>query len=147
MSLLELKDKTQRWMIEMGLHGISITERGGYSFRFESTQVFVDFEQRGEGDRAFTVVHVTAPFLQGARLSPELFEWVARSADSWLFGHLSMIIDDDEGRAIVALTHTLLGDHLDPPEFHRALLNVAITANEIDDELAVRFGGETFHSG
>ena len=146
MSLLELKDKVQRWMTDAGLRGIEITPNGGYTFRFESTQVFIEFEQRGEGEHAFTAVVITAPFLQSVKATPELYEWVARSTDNWLFGHLGMVVDEETGDAIVALTHTLLGDYLDPPEFHRALAAVASTANNIDDDIAARFGGETFHS-
>ena len=146
MSLLELKDKVGRWLTEIGLRGIEITERGGYSFRFESTRVFVDIVEVGSEEHRRSLVHITAPFLQRAPISPELFEWVARSCDDWMFGHLGMSVDDEDKTCIVVLTHTLLGDYLDPEEFNQALIAVTTTANDIDDDLVARFGGETFHS-
>jgi hypothetical protein len=145
MSTLELRDKVQRYLLDMGLHGVEITRSGGFTFRKGSTRVFVDLDERGKDDDRFTVVRVTAPFLQNVPATPEVFEWVAKSADDWLFGHLGML-ENEDGTYIIVFSHRILGDYLDPQELYHAVAAIAVTADDMDDELAARFGGETFHS-
>lgn len=145
MSLPELKDKVQRWLSALEIRGVTLTDDGGYSFRNGSTHVFIDFEQRGKDDKAFSVIRIIAPFLQKVPPSAELHEWIATNSNSWLFGHLGVMTSSETGLYIVLLEHVLLGDYLDPEEFRHALIAVAATADEIDDDLVARFGGETFH--
>lgn len=144
MSLLELKDKVQRYLMDMGLHGIEVIE-DGYTFRHDSTRVFITVEERGEGEDTFSPIIITAPVVSDLKPTPELFEYVARHADDKLFGHLGLKEDKERGVLQLVFTHTLLGDFLDPQELERAVAAVAITANEEDDKLAAQFGGTVFH--
>lgn len=144
MSLLEIKDKVQRYLLDMGLHGVEVLP-DGYTFRYGSTRLFIRLEERGEGEDAFTPIVLTAPMVSDIKPSPELFEYVARNTDSKLFGHLGLHEDKDRGVMQIVFSHTLLGDFLDPKELEHAVGAVASTANQLDDELAAKFGGSVFH--
>lgn len=145
MSLLELRDKVQRWLLEYGIQGLTVSKSGDYSFRVGSTRVFVGFDECGSGEDAFSIVRIVAPFLQKTTATPELFQWMAESSDDYFFGHPILIGPDDEGRHIVALKHVLLGDYIDQEELLHATIGLAFAADKIDDELATRFGGEVFY--
>ncbi len=86
---------------------------------------------------------VTAPILFGVTPTPELFEYIATNADNWMFGHLSAF--RDEGTITIFMTHTLLGDYLDPEELRSAAFGIGFSANDLDDELQSRFGGTRSH--
>lgn len=140
--MLEVKDKVQRYLLDLG-DGIQVTENG-YTFRYGSTRVFVDVRERGEGEDEFTTVMVWAPFVKHLKPSPELFEYVARNADSFLFGHLGLIDHSEQGTLTLVFSHTVLGDYLDPAELQAAVVAVAGTADSHDDELAAKFGGNVY---
>jgi hypothetical protein len=116
---------------------VELEAGGRMSFPWESTRVFVDVHEWGE---ASSVVQLTAINNVDVPLSPELYEFVARHTNDWVFGHLGMWISDD-GTAMVHFSHALLADFLDPEELQAAVAAVAFTGAEIDDQILERFGG------
>lgn len=139
-NILVLKDKVQRYLSDMGVRGIEITEHGAFSFRYGSARVYVDPKPWGDES---SLVTLTVPLLNGCQPSPELFHYVATSADDYVFGHLSAY--EHEGVVALFFTHNLLGDYLDPQELQRAVGGIATTADKLDTELHGRFGGELYY--
>lgn len=120
---------------------VTIDESGAYSARSGSSRVFVRVVPHPDGES--TMVYVFAPLVEGATLSPELYEYVATDA-STVFGTL-LVIKDDESTGGIILRHSLLGDFLDAAELEYAVGGIAASADELDNDLAARFGGEVFH--
>lgn len=144
MSLLEIKDKVQRYLMDMGLHGIELMP-DGYTFRFGSTRMFIGIDEYGEGEDAFTAAVLNAPIVMDVTPSPELFEYIARHADDKLFGHLGLHENEENKTMTIVFSHTLLLDFLDPEELRRAVGAVAGVADDLDNELAALFSGKVFH--
>lgn len=142
-TLLELRDQVQRILSE-GVGSLEVGPEGVLTFRHQSTRVFVNCrEQDLDEGRTRSLVFITAPILIGVPPTPDLFEYVATNADNWMFGHLSAHPSDS---AIdILMTHTLLGDYLDAEELRTAAFGIALTANDLDDELQQRFGGTRAH--
>jgi hypothetical protein len=138
--LLVFKDKVQRYLTNL-VGTVEVTADGRFTFHDGSTQVFVTCSMWAQDK---TVASIMAPILLGVPATPELFEYIATNASRYLFGHLSALRDDD-GTIGVLLTHELLGDFLDPDELKIAVGSVALTANDLDDEMKARFGGKRFH--
>lgn len=144
-SLLELRDKVQRSLAE-GVGSLEVRPDGMLTFRNDSARVFVRCtEQQLSEDRTRTLVTITAPLVWNVPATPDLFEYVAFNADNWFFGHLSVETADEGGGVNVFMTHTLLGDYLDAEELRSAAFGIAVAADEIDDEIKSKFGGERFH--
>ena len=97
-------------------------------------------------DEDSTAVHIEAPLVTGATASPELFHFVATSADDYDFGHLG-VREDGDGQATITFSHSLLGDFLDDAELRTAVVAVSFYGDQLDDDLAARFGGKVFDDG
>ena len=128
----------------MGLRVTLDKDRFRVSFEGSSTALMVRVAELGKGSdgEGRTVVLVESPILFGVTPTPELFEWVARNGGSRWFGHIE--VHDIKGSDNINLffTHTLLGDFLDHPELETAMFGVLQVADEWDDQLQARFGGE-----
>jgi hypothetical protein len=72
----------------------------------------------------------------------ELYKWVAVDGQSFDFGGFKVIVRDD-GLANVVYRTAIGGDNLDAGELKEALLSVAATADNNDEMLKSRFGGNT----
>jgi hypothetical protein len=130
---------------DLRLNGVTVDEHG-WSFRVDSARVFVGVFEQGSGSDTRTVINIFAPVGLEVPLTPKLYEYVALNADNLVFGHLSVKPDDDvPGTGYVLLSHRLLGDFLDPPEFKDALLAVAGSGEELDDQIVAMFGGHRRH--
>jgi len=140
MSTVDVRARVQALLTKH--ESIAVGTDGVFSIRNESTRVFVRVYDWRDGQS--TLVSIFAPVLVDASPSAALDSYVARHADDYVFGHLS-IFDNDAGTVDVFLSHMLLGDHLDEPELMNAVYGVASSANALDDELASTFGGRVFH--
>lgn len=107
-----------------------------FQFPFESTTVVIRVEQLGER----TIVRLSGLVAQYIPISAELKSWVCEQTMAWVFGSVGYF--ELEGKAFLEFRHTLLGDFLDPDELLTALGAVANTANDLDDKVKERFGGE-----
>ena len=141
-AVMETRDKIRRWLTDK-LHGVEIDSEGNLDFRHGSARIRVTVEDL-PGDDDDTVVEVVSPVLFDVPKTPELLEWVARSMSKYRFGTF-FIVDSDDGNLNLLYRITLLGTYLDLPEFEAAYLFVAITADELDNELQEKFGGERFY--
>ena len=143
--------KVQRLLTQtMGL-GIKLSgERIVITMEGASTAAFIRIQDWGETDdgEPQSLVLITAPLLSGVKPTPELFEWVAREGGSKWFGHVEVYNDKKTpGTVNLRMSHTLLGDYLDEMELREALGAVLHVADEWDDELQGRFGGERLIEG
>jgi hypothetical protein len=116
---------------------VRIEPSGDVSFAHGSSCLFVGVEDWN----GHPVVQLSLPVLLGADPTHALLMRVATEG-TYLFGHL-MVVERD-GLIDVILTHSLLGDHLDPPELQLAVGLMTEVADEIDDQLASQFGGAVF---
>ena len=105
---------------------------------YGSAKVQIDV---GIFDEDGSVVHVESPTVTGADASPELFHYLATNSHHHEFGHLGAL-ETGDGKATITFGHSLLGEFLDPAELRTAVIAVAFTADQLDNELAARFGGE-----
>jgi hypothetical protein len=135
--VLRVRAKVQEWLVEefsgvvVGTPGVS-----DFEFTIESTFVGIAVVPLGEGK---TVIKVSAPVLYDAPVTDELKTYVLENAGSWVFGGYRYF--EDEGGANVVFQHSILGDYVDKEEFMTSVIAVGATADELDDELAARFGG------
>lgn len=144
-SLLELRDKVQRALSEH-VGSLSVGPEGVFSFRNESTRVFVRcWEEPLLGEEPRTLVNIMAPVVMNVPSSAALHEHLVLNSGDWFFGHLSTATAPDGGGLNVFVTHTLLGDYLDAEELRTAAIVVALAANRVDDEIQSKFGGTRFH--
>jgi len=148
---LVVKDKVQRFAKEV-FNQVLIDDDGDLVIPYESTKVFIsvkekevdedDLEFLNEHQLSHNFVEVWAPVLVDVKPSAELFEWVARDGQHYIYGGFRVANGDDSKNVMIVFRVTLPGDTLDPGELKDALLSVAFTADEMDDNLKKRFGGK-----
>src|SRR4051812_32758945 len=65
-----VKDKVQRYLLDMGLNGIELTPTGGLTFRLGSSRVFIDvYERQLKEDETNSIVSFYAPMVVNAQPS------------------------------------------------------------------------------
>jgi hypothetical protein len=137
MALHDVKDRVERMLTDfVGM--VQLHPDGHYTFDYNSVKVFVTVFDWPEANASCVRVH--AVLLWEVPGSAELFEEIATSALNYRFGALSLFKCDD-GSYNVNFGHTLLGDTLDPDELRHAVGAVAITADQLDDQLKAKYGG------
>lgn len=109
------------------------------SVRHGSARLFISCDETDDGT---TLVDLRSLVLLNVPPSDELYRTVAEA--SFRFGSLEAVLNDSH-LVDLWLTHTLLGDHLDPDGFALAVVLLARTADDVDDQLKSRFGGQRFH--
>lgn len=135
-SMSETRDRIAS-MVANFVGRVELGSGGDLSFPYESTRVYINVRPWGEGS---TVVVVFAFTNVDLTPSPELYEFVALHTDDWVFGHLGLSVSDD-GKAAIDFSHTLLADRLDAEELQATVAAVAVTANQIDEQIKAQFGG------
>ena len=142
-SLAEVKEKVQMYLTDF-VGQVDLGKDGMLSFPFESTRVFVKTSSNENNDSAH--VMIWAFISVAAPVSPAMYEWVALNTGAYTFGHIECIpLADEDGRANIVFSHTLLGDYLDAEELRRAVGAVAYTADQLDDTFVAEFGGRRFN--
>lgn len=134
------KSKVQKYLTALG--PVNIDSDGDFSLRAGSARVFVRVGEHPNGQS--TLVRVFAHVLEQVPLTPSLYEFVATDW-STVFGTL-VVLKRDDGTGVLVMREMLLGDFLDEDELKFAVLGIAFSSDEMDDELAARFGGVVFHS-
>lgn len=107
-----------------------------------STKVIVDV--RPAGNR--TVINILAPLVFYATPSTELFEHVARQTGAPGLGHLRIKDSEREGLVDILVAGQLPGDDVDRSELITTVAVIGGFADDVDDDLARRFGGEVLTS-
>ena len=140
MSVDDVTAKVQR-ILTQEFGRVSVDSSGAFLVEEGSATAFiqcVDLE-------GMVVVELCAYVLVDVPLTSELFRYAALEAGH-VFGHMSVLDDERSDLGILTFSHTLLGDFLDKEELLVALEWVLGTADEVDDELQARFGGEIFNA-
>jgi hypothetical protein len=133
-------EKATQRIIEstLGSHGsYRKVEARLYVVKQGSTYVMINIVGVGE-DRA--LVRVLAQLVRGARLDLALATQLLQLNTQLRFGAFGF----DPADHIVTFSHTVLGGPtLDPAELLAALTDVALVADEYDDKIIKRYGGQT----
>jgi hypothetical protein len=114
---------------------VEIDADGTASLTYGSARVVVSVSVFDEDQ---SLVQVSAMCVTGAKPSPELYQHVASFQSQ--IGHLS-VNEQDDGTVCIEYSHGLLGEFLNPAELRLTVIAVALLADQIDDDLAARFGG------
>jgi hypothetical protein len=107
---------------------------GDYPVRVSNALFYV----RLIGDTADPVVQVFATAVSEVKASPELFERINDINSSIRFARVFWVRDQ------VLVESDLLGNTIDPPEFHGACRAVAAITDHFGASLAKEFGGKAF---
>ena len=148
---LVVKDKVQRFAKEV-FNQVLIDDDGDLVIPYESTRVFISVGQKDVSDDVLDFyneyqlshisVEVWAPVIVDVKPSAALFEWVARDGQDYNYGGFRVLDYGDSKNVQLQFRVALPGDTLDPGELKDALFAVALTADDMDDELKKRFGGK-----
>lgn len=133
-----VRSKVENFIREWNLN-VQFTDKG-YRFKYESTMVSIEIVP--QEDRV--LVHLWAWILNDVQESPEVFQWVATSGGDYWMGAVQFVRGGTPAQGLLVFKYTLLGDFLDNEELANAVRAVANTADELDDELQKKFGGERF---
>ena len=133
--LSELKEKVQRilaanWRVEL-------TE-GGFFVRGESTGCYIQCYDSEETE--WTYVRFYSFILHDVPITDEFLRYVA--AMDLMFGGFVVHFSESGDTGALILSHTILGNYLDTEELNIALGSVFFAADDLDDELQQRFGGQ-----
>jgi len=150
-NLLVVKDKVSRYAREV-FNIVQLDDDGDLIIPYESTKVFIRVFERevaaeneafwNENQLSRTAVYVWAPTIFDVKPSNELYKWVATEGADFFYGHCKVSPFGESGNVQVLFEITLAGDTIDPGELKQALLAVAMTADDLDDELKKKFGGK-----
>ena len=139
--LAAVKERVRRILIDR-LGSVEEDRDGDFTIRNGSARCFIRISARNE---QFSLVRTWALVASDVPPSPAFFEYVARKADDFYFGHLSVFEDPESKLLTLVMSHTLLGDFLDADELMFAVIGVASSADELDDQVVADFGGRKFH--
>ena len=130
LQLLEEKVNTYLGQMELSPEH---SEEGLYLFKYGSTVVMISlFEESTD-----SFVRFASVMLKDFEPSLELLQRLLRLNTEVLFGSFLLFEDNT-----LSFSATLLGDHLDYPEFEKTLRYVAKVSDDYDDELQALGGGQ-----
>jgi hypothetical protein len=124
---------------------ISEDNNGSFFIRNESTVAFIDVADWDHGGQNVGVIEIYAIVAMGLKevnkdLAVELTTDLSRRFGSWFF-----LKNDANGYNLIFKTD-LIGATVDPVELINAVMLVAIVANEEDDKIVRKYGGQVFVS-
>jgi hypothetical protein len=141
-NLTKLKEKTERYLKDV-VDRFEVV-RDSYRVSYGSTVVSIEPELWNE-EADTTILRLIAVVLAGVRKTNNqpMFEDLSRLNDTYRFGKFywtATEADEDEG--IIFIEHQMLGEFMDFEEFKQVLISLAYAADEVDDELQARYGGD-----
>lgn len=131
----------------------SLLDDGSTAIPFDSTLLFLSVKEiddeltslANEFNLSKTFVDIRAIVLTDVKVQSELTEFVASFSPTDAFPGVSLYLAlQDNNKCNVIASSVLSADDLDERELKTALLQVALTANFLDDELQKQYGGERF---
>lgn len=128
--------KVQR-MLQSIFGEVTIDGDGDFMFRGDSTMTFGEVLPWGDDDVIF---NVWAPVLRKVPITNELCRFVA--TEPFVFGNLVLHEEPDGRSGDLQFQYRILANDIDDSELRMAVLMVAMTADDLDDKLVKRFGGE-----
>ena len=142
----QLTMKVQRMLIALNIRAELTSKPNEFLVRYSDASTVVRlFTQEwfeGEDGEMRTLVGVEAPIVFGAKATPALFEWVAKEGGHSYFGHVVAFSMEKPDQVSLHFRHTLLGNYLDQEELKSAVLGVLAGADELDDIVKKKFGGQ-----
>lgn len=82
-------------------------------------------------------INTRAYVVTGAEATPELMHYLLRETDNMRFGAFGLDSDDD-----VFFEHAIVGSTCDKPELKASVMAVVVTADQYDDKIVARWGGQ-----
>ena len=131
----EVQQKVQRTLADL-FGSVKVAANGMFVLNSGSAAVGVVVEPFMNDH---VVVKVMSFVLAEFKITPEVYKWVATSGQAFEFGTFSVVEGD---KPMLRLSHSLLGDFLDPEELRMAVMFVGLIADKTDDELKAKFGGK-----
>ena len=122
---------------------ISEDDNGSFFIRNDSTVAFVDISDWDHGGQNVGVIETYAIVASGLKevnkdLAVELTTDLSRRFGSWFF------LKRPDGLWNLIFKSDLIGATVDAAELINAVMLVAIVANEEDDKIVRKYGGEVF---
>ena len=130
--LKDLEQKVEKYLADMGLTPIQSSD-GLYLFKYGSTVVMVSLFEEDED----TFCRFASIMLKDFEPSLELLHRLLRLNTEVLFGSFLLFEDNT-----LSFSATLLGNHVDFPEFEKTLSYVARVSDDYDDQLQALGGGK-----
>jgi len=125
---------------------IGLDQQGRLTVDRGSTRAFLEFIPRA--DRQLVYVTITAPVAFYVPLSPDLYEYVARKADQWYFGHLAMspypLESEHSNMAFVYVADAFVAEFAQPQDVVLRTFGVINAADSIDEDFTQKFGGTRY---
>jgi hypothetical protein len=121
--------------VQVGIHDEFIIKHG-------SAVLFVTVSE-GFGEKG-TFVKLLIPLITDVPITDELFRFVATEGQGYMIGTLRANVNDDQKTAWMSLGHCLIGNDLDESELINATGALVTTADDLDDKLRERFGGNLY---
>jgi T3SS (YopN, CesT) and YbjN peptide-binding chaperone 1 len=110
-----------------------------FALREGSTFVYVRTFPIGEQQAGVEIFSYVAI---GVEVTQALMRFLLTYNMRLLFGGFGLSIDED-GTALVVLSHTILGDKMERVELYASVSAIARVADDLDDEIVGNFGGQT----
>ena len=137
----QVKNKVLRMMAKN--YNITTDDDGDVILRHESAALSVSvLEWQPDREGRNTVIQISAPILWEVKRTAALYEWVATTGQSFIFGRTACNASADAALTHIAFEHNIFGDNLDEPELVATVAALISTANDLDDELQKKFGGK-----
>ena len=140
----EVRKKVQRILTDE-LGRVEIDRDGDYVLHHESAVVFVSLRAMGDKPDSNIVINAFAPLVINVPLTPDVYKWVATEGQHYFFGHCQLFENDDNKKlGRILFGYAIVGNDLDPNELQNLIGITMLTANELDDMLKDKFGGQLF---
>lgn len=135
----ELKNKIEGFLREMSSSYELLKD--GYKIRQGSTVVFIKPVNWTEKN---TVVSLVSVVLSKVKKSgnEEMFEEFSKLNNKFLFGKIYWNPESDENEGSILLEHNFIGETMVYEEFSAGVAALALSSDDIDDKLQMKYGGE-----
>ena len=128
-------EKVKGWMQEIfGEQFFTDPDKPTFGISRGTAQGWVWVWPWGDSD---TVINVRSWVVTGAEMTVDLAKYLLRQNYDMRFG--AFAIDDDND---IVFEHTIVGSHADKEELRASVLAVLGTADNLDDQITSRFGGQ-----
>lgn len=140
-SIQVTREKVQR-IYTQKLGSVRVGSDNEFLIQHGSANLFVSVLE-GFGDEG-TIIKMVVPLIRSVPLSADLFRFAATEGQDYLIGSVAVHINGDGKSAWIGFQYCLIGDDLDESELMHATGALVVTADNLDNELHEKFGGELF---
>lgn len=115
-------------------------ERPSFVMRNGSTAMTISVNPYGDDE---AVINVCGWVVKGAKVSPELMQFLLSTNRDLYFGAFGLDAKND----FVTFEHSIIGSTCDKKELYTSMQAVISTADKYDDEIVEKFGGARMRAG